>query len=990
MDNPKSYYAFISYNHADKKEAQNLQHWLEYYKLPTNLRKENSDLPTYVRPIFRDTTHLEIGDLSEQIKEALDQSEFLIVVCSPNAAQSEWVNKEIKYFSSIGKQDKILPYIVSGIPNSKNPQEECYPPAYKEITKGKEILGANINEAGKESAAIRVVAKMFNLRQEVLWQRHQREKKKRNVLIVSAVLTLFAFILVVAWALWHQNLALARTNWQLMEKQARLVTEEANECFKNGDVYKANILMLDILPRDFISYDRPFFSEMESVFRKSCIYHDGRLIGHADAICSAEYSPDGKYIVSASEDSTIRIWNAETGENLRTLRGHQNTVNMATFSPDGKIVASASADSTIRFWDADTGDSIFTLKGAGSPVHMLTFSPNGERLISASQDKTIRVWNAKTGESVKVLRGHLRTISSVNYSYNGKYIVSASDDHTIRIWDAETGGGIHTIPTNSSVAYAAFHPQNDSIIISAESASWTNIFNSETGVESLYPEEGVSIPLVVSGQLEMRSYKQNYTINLWNSRTGKLIYTLHDKALSVRFSPDGKYIVSASDVDNLLTRYNENSHSPKKVHNIKVWDVLTGDSLFTFYGHTQYINHIDFSPNGERLISASNDSTIRIWDFARVNRANMNGLPYWEINGTYNVTFSPHGRYFIVPDSNIINVFDTQTKKITQSFQDHKNTVTSCLFCGSENMFVTSSLDSTIRVWDINRKNCVGHICCRNEIKSLIINREETVVASFFSMNNTIYMWDLKNFKQIDSIYWTEGKINSIYFQDDGNLLISTNKNRDMYVWDCGTHKTINQVHLISTTLRPSAYAFSPNGECVACPSVGDRIAIYNVLSGDYIFSQSKHNGEIRSLNFSSDGKYLVSTSEDHTVCIWDAETGDSIRTLHGHAKSASIFYARYSPNDKYIISVASAGDTKIWDAEIGKCIFNLNYSLPINRAKAVGFSPDEKYVAVPVHKKRAVMLFLFNSLEDLVKEAKERYKYMGLTKEERKQYYLE
>ena len=101
--NQKHYYAFISYSHADKKEARDLQRWLEYYKLPTNLRKENPELPKYVRPVFRDTTDLEIGKLSPQIRNALDQSNYLIAVCSPNAAKSQWVNDEIEYFRSIGR-----------------------------------------------------------------------------------------------------------------------------------------------------------------------------------------------------------------------------------------------------------------------------------------------------------------------------------------------------------------------------------------------------------------------------------------------------------------------------------------------------------------------------------------------------------------------------------------------------------------------------------------------------------------------------------------------------------------------------------------------------------------------------------------------------------------------------------------------------------------------------------------------------------------------
>ena len=117
----------------DKKEAKRLQHALEYYRLPNNLLQENPELPEYVRPVFRDMTDLEVGELSAQIHAGLEQSHFLIVVCSPRAAASKWVNDEVEYFVSLGKQDKIVPYIIEGVPHASNPNEECFPSALLRI-----------------------------------------------------------------------------------------------------------------------------------------------------------------------------------------------------------------------------------------------------------------------------------------------------------------------------------------------------------------------------------------------------------------------------------------------------------------------------------------------------------------------------------------------------------------------------------------------------------------------------------------------------------------------------------------------------------------------------------------------------------------------------------------------------------------------------------------------------------------------------------------
>ena len=195
MDNKRIYdnYAFISYKREDEKWAEWLQRKLEGYKLPTILKKTNPSLPSHLLPIFRDKTDLGGGILSDELEKQLQSSEFLIVICSPHASRSEWVNKEIQVFIDEGRLGNIIPFIVEGLPHAGSAVEECFPQALKNIPKDKELLGINVQEIGKERAFIKVIARMLSLRFDSFWQRWQREKRLRR----SYVATMLAFLLII-------------------------------------------------------------------------------------------------------------------------------------------------------------------------------------------------------------------------------------------------------------------------------------------------------------------------------------------------------------------------------------------------------------------------------------------------------------------------------------------------------------------------------------------------------------------------------------------------------------------------------------------------------------------------------------------------------------------------------------------------------------------------------------------------------------------------
>ncbi|WP_146066313.1 WD40 repeat domain-containing protein, partial [Candidatus Venteria ishoeyi] len=121
-----------------------------------------------------------------------------------------------------------------------------------------------------------------------------------------------------------------------------------------------------------------------------------RVVGHTDRVFAVAYSPDGSRIVSGSDDTSLKIWDAKTGVELNTLSKHSDSVNAVAYSPDGSRIVSASGDNTLKIWDANTGIELMTLSGHTDSVNAVAYSPDGNRIISGSYDKTLKIWDANT------------------------------------------------------------------------------------------------------------------------------------------------------------------------------------------------------------------------------------------------------------------------------------------------------------------------------------------------------------------------------------------------------------------------------------------------------------------------------------------------------------------------------------------------------------------------------------------------------------------
>ena len=174
------YYAFISYNSKDTVWGKRVQRKLEHYRMPATMCSERGWKRTPIRPVFFAPTDIQPGGLTEELQERLKASRNLIVICSPNSAQSDWVGKEIEFFHSLGRTSNIHFFIVDGKPHSGDPETECFNPVIDKLGLP-EILGANIHERNyrwpwlnKERAYVQLVSKLLGVEFDAIWQRHKR------------------------------------------------------------------------------------------------------------------------------------------------------------------------------------------------------------------------------------------------------------------------------------------------------------------------------------------------------------------------------------------------------------------------------------------------------------------------------------------------------------------------------------------------------------------------------------------------------------------------------------------------------------------------------------------------------------------------------------------------------------------------------------------------------------------------------------------------
>ncbi len=336
-----------------------------------------------------------------------------------------------------------------------------------------------------------------------------------------------------------------------------------------------------------------------------------RVEGHSQVVRGVEFSPDGRWLATASYDRTVKIWPAVPSPDYLSLEGHDQAVCALAESPDGRRLATGSLDQTAKIWELNTGRLWKTLP-VGFPVVSLAFSPDGSRLATVASENSAKVWPLKEESQTLLLRGHTGTVMAVTFSPDGRWIATGSKDGTVRVWDAHSGQSLLGLTGHTGGVYSVAFSPDSSRLASASADRTARVWDASSG-RFLFQLEGhqdtvLRVAYSPDGR-RIATGSQDKTVRLWDARSGALLVpSLEDHrggVVALAFSPDGRRLATTGPGSGF------NDPSSREWW-LNFWDAETGRHLFRFQPHANGTLAVAFGRDGTRLITASADYTARV------------------------------------------------------------------------------------------------------------------------------------------------------------------------------------------------------------------------------------------------------------------------------------------------------------------------------------------------------------------------------------------
>lgn len=966
------YDAFISYRHTypDSLIAEKLHRILETYRTPRRLAKQGV-LPKIGR-VFRDKEELPTSSsLSRDIDQALQQSRFLIVVCSPRTPESNWIAREITRFRELHGPDNILALLIEGEPSEAFPESLH---TVKKVIVSKDGLENESIEESEPLAAdirsrdirgafralntekLRLLAPMIGCRFDDLKQRHRERTVKRWSITAAAfsafffVFGMFSFYQLQAVRIERdqkeEQRLIAEKNRQEADENAQKALENAEEAGRQEQLANENAArareqeQLALEQRDIarkqtlIAEERTLYAEEQ---RKDAL--EQRDIARRQTLIAQEktlYAEEQKKIALEQRDKALINQSLFLADMSKTEAERGNTSAAMLLA---KEALPADMEKQDRPYVAEAEEALYGALYRDNSKRVLPgtsygddaiFSPDGQYIVKIANDEFLTVFNETTGDLLYRFKAHTDTIRDFAFSRDSRYLVAVSQDMTAKVWEVKSGKLVSELKHDDMIFRACFQGESHTVITS-DYGDRVILWEAETG-RKIREFKGRATEAYAGSRGEkpeiryILSENEDKSENVIDIGSEKVVATVtrsdEFKAYyGTEFSPDGRYLAEYSPL----------------FSKIRVWNLESGGFTDVEY-HNGGIRALKFSSDGRYMLTASEDSSAVIFEAATGKRViALNGH---EDKVLY-ACFSRDDEHVLTCSADgTSRIWSTSTGKVEASLASSGGAVWSGAFSPDGKSIVTSA----------ESENCIWSFKS-NPDKVILSQRGMEMTSSTFAVlidggrlvtvgYSTVKVWDVFTGKLLLEDDTHSSVVTRLLSGSDGKYLVSMSSDRavvrnarsldKIFIFDAG-EKELEEVCL------------SPDNSKFAVSIYDPVLKKYTAEIWDMNSKKlSRELPDCGRISFISDGGLVL--AQGATCSVWNMNSGMKLSEMEDMKKWDK---GVISPDGKYVAAAMSLDCAGIWDSKTGKLLklIRENKTWTNCDPAIVRFTPDGRFL---------------------------------------------